>query len=70
VTQVTELQGGKYGVQFEFDDGWTDFAELSDRKTAEFYAAVQWGQELVVGVNPLLLNAETAELLRNRKQPE
>jgi hypothetical protein len=34
-TEVVE-KNGDYGVRFEFDDGYTDFAELPDRETAEF----------------------------------
>jgi hypothetical protein len=62
-TEVVE-ENGAYGVSFEFDDGYTDFAELPDRETAEFYARVQRGETLPIGVNPLLLTAEKAETLR------
>ena len=62
-TEVVE-KNGVYGVNFEFDDGYTDFAELPDRETAEFYARVQRGETLPIGVNPLLLTFEKAETLR------
>jgi hypothetical protein len=63
-TEVIE-KDGTYGVSFEFDDGYTDYAELPDRETAEFYARVQRGETLPIGVNPLLLSAEKAETLRH-----
>jgi hypothetical protein len=69
-TEVVRASGGKFGVKFEFDDGAVDYAEVLDRKTAEFYAAAQRGQELVIGVHPLLLNAEKVEQLRNRTRDE
>jgi hypothetical protein len=56
----------KYGVRFEFDDGYTDFAEVGDKATAEFYAAVQLGERIPMNVNPLLLNAAKAETLRRK----
>jgi hypothetical protein len=31
-------------VEFEFDDGTTDFAEVGDKETAEFYAREQLGE--------------------------
>jgi hypothetical protein len=27
-TKVMQLENGAYGVEFEFDDGYTDFAEV------------------------------------------
>ena len=62
-TEVVE-KNGAYGVNFEFDDGYTDFAELPDRETAEFYARVQRGETVPIGVNPLLLTSENAGTLR------
>lgn len=64
-TAVVE-KNGTYGVSFEFDDGYTDYAELPDRETAEFYARVQRGETLPMGVNPLLLTAGKAETLRGK----
>jgi hypothetical protein len=64
-TKVVQLENGAYGVDFEFDDGYTDFAEVGPKETAEFYASVQLGEDL--GLNPLLLNAEKAETLRRRR---
>jgi hypothetical protein len=69
-TEVVRARGGKFGVKFEFDDGWVDYAEVVDRKTAEFSAAAQRGQDLVIGAHPLLLNAEKADELRNRTPGE
>lgn len=63
-TRVVPVKGGRYGVEFEFDDGATDFAVVGDKETAEFYARVQLGEELAMGVHPILLNAEKAEMLR------
>jgi hypothetical protein len=67
-TNVVQLESGVYGVEFEFGDGYTDFAEVGSRKTAEFYARVQIGESIVMGVNPLLLRAEKAEMLRRRRE--
>jgi hypothetical protein len=36
-------------------------------ETTEFYARVQMGEAIVVGVNPLLLNVEMAETLRRKR---
>jgi hypothetical protein len=47
----------------EFDDGYIDFAEVGSKETAEFYATVQMGEDIVTGVNPLLLSVEKAETL-------
>jgi hypothetical protein len=55
-----QLENGAYGVEFEFDDGYTDFAEVGGKETTDFYARVQMGEAIVMGVNPLLLNAEKA----------
>jgi hypothetical protein len=64
-TEVVPVKG-KYGVRFEFDDGYTDFAEVGDKATAEFYAAVQLGERIPMNVNPLLLSAAKAETLRRK----
>jgi hypothetical protein len=69
-TKVVQTENGEYGVEFEFDDGYTDFAEVGPKATAEFYAKVQMGEDIVVGVNPLLLNAAKAEMLRQRPRDE
>jgi hypothetical protein len=63
-TRVVPIKKGLYGVEFQFDDRSKDFAEVGDKETAEFYARVQLGEKLAIGVNPLLLNAEKAETLR------
>jgi hypothetical protein len=67
-TKVVQLENGAYGVEFEFDDGYTDFAEVCSKETADFYATVQMGEAIVMGVNPLLLNAEKAVTLRLRPE--
>jgi hypothetical protein len=67
-TKIVQLESGAYGVEFEFDDGYTDFAEVGSKETADFYARVQMGEAIVMGVNPLLLNAEKAETLRRRQE--
>ena len=66
--KVVQLENGAYGVEFEFDDGYTDFAEVGSKETADFYARVQLGEAIVMGVNPLLLNAEKAETLRRKRK--
>jgi hypothetical protein len=43
-TKVVQLANGAYGVEFEFDDGHTDFAEVESKETADFYARVQMGE--------------------------
>ena len=63
-TRVVPLNNDRYRVEFEFEDGYTDSAELDSKEVAEFYAKVQLGEELAMGVNPLLLNAKKAESLR------
>jgi hypothetical protein len=63
-TNVVQLETGVYGVEFEFGDGYTDFAEVGSKETAEFYAGVQMGESIVMGVNLLLLSADKAETLR------
>ena len=45
----------------------TDFAEVGSKETADFYATVQMGENIAVGVNPLLLNAAKAETLRRKR---
>jgi hypothetical protein len=65
-TEVVQLENGAYGVEFEFDDGYTDFSEVGPKETADFYARVQIGEDIVMGVTPLLLNAEKAETLRKK----
>ena len=67
-TKVVQLENGAYGVEFEFDDGYTDFAEVGGKETTDFYARVQMGEAIVMGVNPLLLNAEKAETLRRKRK--
>ena len=62
------LATGAYGVEFEFDDGYIDFAEVGSKATADFYTTVQMGEDIVMGVNPLLLNAEKAETLRRKRK--
>jgi len=42
-----------------------DFVEVGEKETAEFYARVQLGEKLAIGVHPLLLNWKKAETLRN-----
>ena len=55
-----------HGIRFKFDDGYTDFAVVGSKATAEFYAAAQLGEEIPMGVNPLLLSAEKADALREK----
>ena len=67
-TKVVQLENGTYGVEFEFEDGYTDFAEVGNKETAEFYATLQMGEAIVMGVNPLLLNGVKAETLRRTRE--
>ncbi len=64
--KVVRLTGGRYGIEFEFDDGYTDFAEVESKETAEFYVQTQMGQEIQMGVHPLLINADKADALRRK----
>jgi hypothetical protein len=64
--KVVQLENGAYSVEFEFDDGYTDFAEVGSEETAD--ARVQMGEAIVMGVNPLLLNAEKSETLRRKTE--
>ena len=45
-TKVVQLESGAYGVEFEFDDGYIDFAEVGSKETAEFYATSRWAKIL------------------------
>jgi hypothetical protein len=67
-TKVVQLENGAYSVEFEFDDAFTDFAEVGSKETADFFATEQTGEAIVIGANPLLLNAEKAETLRQRSK--
>jgi hypothetical protein len=64
--EVVQSENGEYGVEFSFDDGSTDFAEVGPKEAADFYARVQVGEELPVGINALFLSAEKAAALRLR----
>jgi hypothetical protein len=65
-TEVVQSAGGKYAVVFTYDDGTGETAIVGKQLTAEFYAKAQMGEELPVGVNPLLLNGAKADKLRRR----
>jgi hypothetical protein len=65
-TEVWPTGRGKYGVLFVFDDGAEDAAEVGSKEAAEWYAKVQLGQDIVVGTDPLLLNAAKADALRGK----
>jgi hypothetical protein len=39
---------------------------VGTKETAEFYASVQMGEDIVIGVNPLLLNAAKSKTLRRK----
>ena len=39
-------------MEFEFDDGTTDFAEVGDKETAEFYAREQLGETAPNALHP------------------
>ena len=65
-TKVVQLPSRKYGVAFEFDDGYTDFAEVGSKETSDFYAALQRGEDILMRVNPVLLSAAKAETLGQR----
>jgi hypothetical protein len=47
-TTVVQPESGAYGVEFEFDDGYTDFAEVGSNETADFNARVQKGEPIVI----------------------
>jgi hypothetical protein len=68
-TKVVRLDDGQYGINFAFNDGLTDFAEVGDKQMAEWYASVQLGEKLPLGVYPTLLNAKKAEELRRFTTP-
>ena len=69
-TDVVSIAPGIYGVRFIYDDGGQEVAEVGQQHAADFLAAAQLGEDLVVGVNPLLLNAARADELRRRGQPD
>ncbi len=64
--KVISLSRGNYGIEFEFDDGAVTTEAVGDKETADWYASVQLGEVIPVGVNPLLLAAAKAEKLRKR----
>jgi hypothetical protein len=64
--KVISLSRGNYGIEFEFDDGAVTTEAVGDKETADWYASVQLGEVIPVGVNPLLLTAAKAEKLRKR----
>jgi hypothetical protein len=66
-TRVVPLRNGWYRVEFEFDDGYTDSAKLDSKEVAEFYTREQLGEEIAMGVNPLLPNAKKADALPVRR---
>jgi hypothetical protein len=69
MTKVIAIGKKGYGVYFEYDDGTSQFIDdpPMPKDTAEFYATEQLGEHLVIGVHPLLLNAEKADELRQRE---
>jgi hypothetical protein len=65
--EVVPIGPGECGIKFEFDDGYTDLVEVGDKETADWYASVQLDEEIVKGVNPLLINEAKAKTLRRPK---
>jgi hypothetical protein len=62
--EVVQMADGDFGIEFEFDDGSAMFAEVGSKENAEWYAQVQLGECLPIGMDPLLINAAKAETLR------
>lgn len=65
--KVVQMDNGEYGIAFEFDSGYSTFAQVGDKETADWYAKVQIGEEIQFGVDPLLLNSDKAKL-RDKKE--
>ena len=45
-TKGVQLENGAYGVEIEFDDAFTDFAEVGSKETADFYDRTDGGSDL------------------------
>jgi hypothetical protein len=43
-TKVVQLESGAYGVAFEFDDGYTDFARSEARRRLNFTPEYRWAK--------------------------
>jgi hypothetical protein len=41
---IVQLEIGEYGIEFEFDDGYTDFAEVGSKETAESTPPRRWAR--------------------------
>jgi hypothetical protein len=70
VTRATVVSVGRqrFGIDFEFDDGEALFAtDAGDQEAAEFYAKNLLGEELPVGIHPLLLSAEKIEEIKKAR---
>ena len=61
---------GTWGVRFEFDDGTEDFGCSITRETAKWDAYDRIGEEMPVGMNPLLRSADRMEALKERRRKQ
>jgi hypothetical protein len=69
ITRVEVIAWDKttYGVRFEFDDGSADYAHSGTLEQASWDAHDRLGEELPVGMNPLLRSVERMEALKKRR---
>jgi hypothetical protein len=61
---------GTWGVRFEFDDGTEDFGYSIPRETAKWDAYDRIGEEMPVGMYPLLRSADRMETLKERRRKQ
>ena len=64
--KVVNLKGDTYAVVLTYDDGTEETAGVGSKETARWYARVQKGETLPVGIHPLLLNATKVDKLRQK----
>lgn len=56
-----------WGVRFKFDDGTEDFGCSITPETADWTPTTSIGEEMPVGVSPLLRSADRMEVLKERR---
>ena len=65
--EVIPWEETTWGVRFEFDDGQVQYAHSGTRELAEWDADDRLGEEMPIGMNPLLRSAERMEELKTRR---
>jgi hypothetical protein len=65
--EVIPWEGTTWGVRFEFDDGQVQYAHSGTREQAKRDADDRIGEEMPIGMNPLLRSAQRMEELKARR---